>query len=102
MYKIFKHRKLLCIVFHVWVKRILNCNDTTFFLFLIFNAIFPLWLCHQTYATKLRFTEVRLLLVTFFITKVLAAAHRLELLCHHSKIRSCCVTQFGKKVSFSG
>jgi len=61
------------------------------------TQFFPLRLRHQTYATK-----VRLLLVTFFITKVLAAAHRLELLCYHSKIRSCGMTQFGKKVSSSG
>ena len=46
-------------VFHVWVKSISSCNDTTFFFtifpFLILqHNFFPLRLHHQASATKLR------------------------------------------------
>jgi len=53
-------------VFHVWVKRILSCNDTTFFL----NYFYFFWFCKATFSTSgttsnLRnqaplFTELRL------------------------------------------
>jgi len=56
MYKIFKHRKLPCIP--CLGKRILSCNDTTFFFtffpfFAFAMQVFLLRLRHQTSVTKL-------------------------------------------------
>ena len=56
MYRIFKIANFH--VFHVWGKRILCCNDTTFLLFLILQRnFFPLRSRHQTSETKLRYSQ---------------------------------------------
>jgi len=59
MYKIFKHHKLPCILClgetHIKLQWY-NIFPQLFFLFLILQrTFFPLWLRHQTSATKLRY-----------------------------------------------
>jgi len=59
MHKIFKHRKLPCIPCleetHIKFQRY-NIFPSLFFLFMILQCnFFPLWLRHQTSATKLRY-----------------------------------------------
>ena len=104
MYKIFKHRKLPCIPCSG--KRILSCNDTTFFLhfFSFYNAIFfhSGYVIDQTSATKLRYWRSSAFYREPWLATPAIARHIGLLLNHLCPGWRFCAAQFSsKKISYN-